>query len=392
MGEHTTMRTQRTAGLFLATTLLVAGVTPGAASAQETDERWLAFSGCWQPVGESAGPDVPDALLCFEPLAASGGVAMVSLEDGEIVGRETLQADGQSHEASLEGCTGWERGDFSARPGRVFLSSEYVCDGGVSRASTGVLTMVSFNEWVDVRVVTAGDERLTWVTRYRQARQDEAEAAGLRVMAGDRGMAVRSARAAGSARPSIDDVIEATGYIDSEAVQAWIAERDAPLDLDSDKLIQMADAGVPEDVIDMVVAVSYPERFAVAGGSGPTHGSSYGGYVDPRYGSLFFGTYGFGFGYGFGYGYGYGGGYGGGYYRPIVIVPVEGQRGSGGRVVNGRGYRRGEAIPTPTSRGTSVRTPSRGSSRGASAGRSSGGSSRGTSTGRTARRRGGGGS
>ncbi len=375
MTELKRTRVLRIAGAWLATALLVGGMGPVAAYAQGTDGRWLAWIGCWQPVGEAASADAPDAMLCFQPLASDIGVEMISVEDGEIVGRETVRATGQPRDASLQGCTGWERGDFSARPGRVFLSSEYVCDGGVARTSTGMLAMLSSGEWVDVMVVTAGGESSTWVTTYRLATQGDAEAAGLGDVTAGLDMAIRSAGVAASARPSVDDVIEAARYVDAEGVQAWLEERDVPLDLDSEKLVRMADAGVPEEVIDMVVALSYPERFAVEG-EPERYGRTYqsfgrAGYYTPFYGSLFYAPYGYRYGRGYGFGYGYGYGYGGRYHGPTVIRVDRGD--TGGRVIKGQGYRRGQKAGASRSSAPSAR-----------------GSSRGTSTGRTAKRRSGG--
>jgi len=356
--------------IFLATTLLAFSMQPAVAQSRQTDPRWLPFTGCWQPVGDTLAREDASALLCFRPEAEGGGMEMISLEGGEIVGQETLRADGQPREANLEGCIGWERGDFSARPGRVFLSSEHVCDGDVTRTSTGVFAMVASNQWVDVKVVTAGGETLTWVTRYRLARKEETEAAGLGDLSAGHGMAIRSARVAASARPSVEDVIEATDYLEPEGVRTWISERDAPLDLDADGLVRMADAGVSEEVIDMVVAVSYPERFAVDH-ERERYGQAYGG----GYGPAFYPSYGFGYPYGYGYGFG-GRGFG-----PTIARIGSGD--SGGRVVKGRGYSRGQGSSATRGRGGS-------SARGSSIGGSSRGSAGRTSTGRTARRRSGG--
>ena len=125
----------------------------------------------------------------------------------------------------------------------------------------------------------------------------------------------------------------------------------------------------------------------------PTYGSFGGrGYYQPFYGSLFFSPFGFNsrYGYGFGYGgLGYGGyGYGG-YYVPVVIQ-VDGSD-SGGRVINGQGYRRSQSSGATRGRAASPRGYVGGFSRGWAGSSSSRGSSRGTSTGRTAKRRGGGG-
>ena len=396
------MKTERFVGLFLVAFLLGFGPGAGSALAGETDDRWLAFSGCWKPVKETTGSEASGTLLCFRPGIEDVGVRMIWVENNKIVREETFRADGRPQDANLEGCTGWKRGDFSARPGRVFLSSEHTCAGGVTRASTGLFTMLSSSEWVDVRVTMVGDEKLTWVTKYQLAMASAVEAVGLSDIAMGMSMAVQSARVAASARPAIDDVIEAIGYVDAQAVPAWLVERDVPLQLDSEKLVQMADAGVPAEVIDMVVAVSYPDRFAVArqpsdyretydiystyrsgyhGSFFPYAYGPYGGWGYYGYGPLFYSRDPYGYPYGYGHGQRYGYGLGGRYYGPTIIRTGPGED-RGGRVINGQGYRRGGqsgATPgrTPSTRGSGIR-------------RSSGGSSRGTSTGRTARRRSGG--
>lgn len=413
MGKHGMTRMARIPGALITVLLVSALAGPGTIFAQSTDGRWLAWMGCWQPVAEAATPDTPDALLCFQPLSGDIGVEMVSIEDGEISARQTVRADGRRHDSSLEECTGWDRGDFSARTVRVFLTSEYVCESDVVRASTGLLAMVSSEEWIEVKVVTVGGgEPMTWVTRYRLAAPGDAEAAGFGDIAADRAMSVRSARVAAAARPSVDDVIEASGFLEAEAVSAWIAERGAALEIDADELVRMADADVSEDVIDMVIAVTYPSRFAVdreTERDRPAYGRAYGsfggwGSYQPYYGSLFFSPFGYysRYGYGYGYrglgygGYGYGGyGYGGygygGYYVPVVVGVDRSDDGS--RVINRQGYRRGQSSGTSRSRGASPRGYVGGSSRGwagsSSSRRPSSGTSR--STGRTAKRRGGGG-
>jgi hypothetical protein len=166
-------------------------------------------------------------------------------------------------------------------------------------------------------------------------------------------------------------------------------------------LIEMADSGVPPSVIDVVVAVSYPEKFVInEGGSserrpaeaGPRTASPGLGYsrrlspfADPfydsygRYGYSSFGRYGYGsfygsrFGYGRGYGYsgyglgyggGYAGGYGGGAYgSPIIVVERRGSDSgrAAGRVVRGGGY--AAARGSSASTGRSARPRSSGSSR-----------------------------
>lgn len=375
----------RTAAALLA---LLLGAGTASAGAQETDDRWLPWMGCWEPVSETVGEaaletgETPAALVCFRPAAGDIGVEKISFAGDEVVARAVVRADGIPHEADLEGCEGHERGEFATRPGRVFLSSEHACDGGTVRRSSGLLTLVSPQQWVEIEVVTAGEESMTWVTRYRLASREDAEAVGLGAIARDRADAVRAARVAAAARPSVDEVIEAAERLDAEAVSAWLAERDARLDLDADELVRMADAGVPDAVIDMAVAMSFPERFAVDREperyAGDRYRDPYGafgprGFGYPYYGSLFYSPFGRSFGHGFGFG---------GFHGP-TIIRIDRDRDTGSRVIQGQGYRRGSGADATRSRAPSVR--------GSAVGTSPRSPASGSSTGRTARRRGGGG-
>ena len=134
----------------------------------------------------------------------------------------------------------------------------------------------------------------------------------------------------------------------------------------------MDDAGVSDAVIDVVVAVSFPEHFAVD--SDEDHRDRHYGY----WGSPFYyGSYYGGWGYGR---YGYYGRYGG-YYNPVVVTVGPNRRSGGGRMVAGKGYR-GPRDSGSSKGGSTVQGGSKKS------GSSSAGSSR-RSTGRKAKPRGG---
>ena len=105
------MMKQRTAGigsaLFVAAGMMLAAGPLATAAAQEMDERWLAWMGCWQPVRTSTSADAPESLLCFRPSAEEAGVEMIAVEDGEIAGREVVRADGaaRSSPRARAGCS-----------------------------------------------------------------------------------------------------------------------------------------------------------------------------------------------------------------------------------------------------------------------------------------------
>ncbi|MBI4520766.1 MAG: hypothetical protein HY701_07995 [Gemmatimonadetes bacterium] len=391
------LRTRGTVVLgLLASALLLIPAVPSRIAAQEMDQRWLPWLGCWQPVGEAS--QAP--LLCLNPLGGETGVEFVTVADGQIVSREIVRADGQARPSTREGCEGSDRSSFSADAHRIYVRSEHVCEGGVRQTATSMMAMISPTEWVDASTVEANGEPSTWVQRYQLATTAQAEAAGFAAIAAERMMAVRAARRGASTSPEIDDVIDASAQVHAKTVEAWLVERNRRFDLDADKLIQLADAGVPPSVIDVVVAVSHPDRFRLSPdreyetvAEAPRRREPFGYGYDPyRWG---IGYRPFGFGYSpfwyspyspFGYGYGFGPGYGYGYGYYPVIISVE-PRDPGGRVVNGRGYTRPRGGSVSRDPGPSVRDG--GGSIGSGGSRGSGGGSGGSSTGRTARPRGG---
>jgi hypothetical protein len=377
-----------TLGILVGAWLLL--VVPMAA-AQEVDSRWAPWIGCWRGVDETAPATAPAEapLLCVVPLADEAAIEMLTVVDGQVVSRESIFADGQQHAVSREECEGWERTGFSGDSRRIYIRSELTCGSGGPRSSTGVMSMVSPSEWLDVRTVDVDGQSLPWVLRYRQASRADFQAAGQADLIGTQGSDTRMARMAASIPIALDDVIEAVEKVSAETVEIWVIERAEPFALDASRLIKMADAGVPASVIDVVVAVSYPEKFVVNSGYplGPP-----GMEAGERRGRSGYGYGGFSGYRGYGYGYGYGG-YGGYGYGPIIVVGrSSGGTGGGefgstrGRVARGGGYtsvgsgggNTGRSAQ-PRSSGSSRSSGSAASSRGSS-GRSSAAPARRSST------------
>ncbi|MGD8322254.1 MAG: hypothetical protein PVJ02_17520 [Gemmatimonadota bacterium] len=399
------MSKQRTSGLLALASALVAlsALSPARVTAQQNvDPRWAPWVGCWVPVNSTGSDD----LLCVRPGSQSDAIEVVRVSGTEVVSREVVWADAQRHETSRGDCSGWEEGAFSRDGRRVFTTSDHTCENGGEQSGAGIMAIAHNGEWIDVRVSGMGGQQMAWVQRYRVADDQSTEAAGFGDLL-DLSWTARDARMMAAQPLDVDDVIEASDQVPAEAVQALLAERRDKLQLDADALVRMADAGVADDVIDVAVAVSFPETFHVASASDVqrsavdqgTAGRRWGyrgtmGYFDPFYAPWGFryGYYGYDpFYYGYG-GYGYGGyyGYGGSYwgYTPSVVV-VEPTTRTHGRVINGRGYSRGRS--SAGGGGGSYRSgaPRRsGSSSAAPSSSRSGGSS---ST-RTAKPRGGGGS
>lgn len=356
------------------------------------DGRWHAWLGCWEPV---RSPDAPATAttpptVCVVPSGATEGVEFVTIVDGRIAERKTVQAS-ERQPLQVGNCEGWERVFWSEDGQRLYRSSEQNCPGQVTRKATGVMAITDDGEWLQVEGIASAGEGGVRLMKYRPVTQDGDIPAEIRVALRQWNEAAAAGRLAAAGVVSLEDVVEASSHLDAPVVEAWLFERRPELRVDADRLRKLAEAGVSERVIDLVVALSYPDVFAINtdtrssakreqdrdyGRARPFHPSGrifgWDPFYDPWFDGWMYSPYGLGYGYGYGYGYnrGYYGsryGYGGYYGSPIVIVPREpsdgGRASEGrGRAVKGRGYVGPRSGSTGTSSGPRASTGSSGGS------------------------------
>lgn len=347
-------RTGSRGGVLLSMLLLAAGLGSGSPLAGQSTGSWTPWLGCWEPAPGFAGPD-----LCIGE--TEEGVQLLTLAGEDVVDTRTLVAGGVPRAVSEEECSGTETARFSGDGNRVYVRSTVVCDG-VEQSASGILAMITPFEWVDVNVVTIDGRTATWVQRYVADGTGAGELAEMTPAAASRSLLLRRARIAALANPDIDQVIEASAQVDAGAVEAWLAEVGAPMELNAQRLLRMVDAGVPESVIDVVVAVSNPDHFVVEGAAMGTSGeitervaanarsASGRPYAHTLYGgSYYYSPYGGYYGYGLSP-YGWSPGWG---YRPTVVI-VDRQDSARGQRVKGAGYRSGGSRDSD---GTASRRP-----------------------------------
>ncbi len=385
---------------------LALGAAPPTVDAQVVEEPWLAWIGCWVPVGGGA----MDPGLCFVP-ASEGVVERISFTGDRIVSRQALRVDGSDSPLVIDDCEGTDALRPSADGLRFYTRSVMTCGDDEWTRAGGVMAMFTPTQWVDVRTVSQGAEPVTSAQYYQLAAEGSEARVGLPAPTPAQVDAAMDARVRASGGLQLEQVADASQHAPAAAVQAWIVEVGSGFRLDGGALVGLADAGVPDPVIDVVIALSFPDRFDInrtgqlmsRTAQAEPAGGGYGGAPEPGY----WGYPGYGTGYGaagwgyytrggFGY-YGFGGPgvgypgapfwYGGG--RPIYVeVSPTPPRTS--KVVNGRGYTQGRS---GSSGGASSQGYSSGRSDSGDGGSVSSGSSapsRGTSTGRKAKRRGGG--
>lgn len=363
--------------------VLLLSLGSGTEAAAQDGQSWRAWAGCWEAVDAPGTP-----TLCVVPTADPAVAELVSVQNGAVVERERIDASGQRVARVREGCSGWEQAEWSPDGRRLYTQSEYDCEGGLRRTSSGISSLLPGGEWLNVQGVEVSSNTGVRAIRYRSTQapalvRDELAAA----MVG-RELAFESARVAATAPIALADVEDASRRADAAVVEAWLIESGQSFDMNAARLVQAAQAGVPGSVIDVMVALSYPRVFAIDGTSRaaerlPTETAR---APRPGYGvyNPWFGGYPYDFWMYPGFGlspYGFGGlgysrfGYGYRWYpqRPIVVIRDPAREERQGRLVNNRGYTRPNSGSATSSRGDS------GTSSTATTSRSGGSSSSGTS-------------
>ena len=369
---------KRITSLLLFASLWLAGpLSAVAAEIPSNDPRWSAWIGCWTPGARPGRPS--DTTVCLVPDGT--GVRMVTYAGEREALSERLVADGTTQEMQEQACSGERVTRWSASGPRLLSTSTLTCANQPVVKTTGLSALVSVDQWLDVQVAdVSGREQVRTRRFWRSTAEPPAAVAdALRGMTSTRPVI---------AATTLGDIIEASRNVASVGVEAWLAESRVRVPLDRRALAQLSDAHVAPQVIDLMVALAYPEKFEVLRSSSSGGGGSWSsGWLDDVYPGewgYLADVYGYGFGsFGVPYfmganGYGY---YPGGF----SYAPAGGGGGGGaaddtshGQVVNGQGYTRvqsREAVRvTPLYQGGSQTTSgSGGGSDGGSVGNSGGG-------------------
>lgn len=424
--------------IFLALTLTATSAfaqqapPPAAAATPQVDARLAAWLGCWRLEDDLTGTG---ARMCITP--EKNGVRLQTIAGTNRGIDEIVIPDGIAHPISDQECEGTERAEWSKDGARVFRSTNVTCGKETPRIIKSVAFLAPGPTWISVQEISGASATTNVrVQRYRRAANQQL-ADGTTAAQPPTGVDARASVA--EAAWDVDDVIEASGKIPTEALQAALSELHHGFVLNKKALLALDDAGVHDQVIDLMVALSYPKRFVVerVAGAGAPAGLSVGeGWFDPFMTGMMmtpyancYSPYGYGYrsyysmcgsAYGYAmygypyYGYGYPGYANGGWVVVNPLPPVSGVPPSTtpqpeGRLVNGRGYtqvhdREAEPAPRVSNGGNGTASGfnngggsmssggySNGSSSSGSTGGSSGSSSGGDSGARVAVPKGGGG-
>jgi hypothetical protein len=324
-----------------ATALLAAG--PRIADGQSAiyGAGLQAWVGCWSAEPWGARAESAPPIVCIAPTADRNVATVHAVHDGRIVARETLDASGRPRAIDADRCTGTRSASWSRDGRRLFVRSSARC-AGVLSSTSGILTITTDGDWLDVEGISAGGGTSVRVARYREVAAPSALPADVRAVLRAQSLATRSVRLASAAPVRAEDVLEAARAVDSTVLEAWILERGQRFEIEPGDVGALTTAGVPARIADALAAVADPEPYAlVRGGEERADAVGSSAYSD---------TYGAPLGWGWGYilpGSRYRRGHRDtwryGHYRPPLVIVRDHDGRPRGRGEHGRGgHRRGD--------------------------------------------------
>lgn len=236
---------------------------PLVSAAQQTaDPKWTPWLGCWEMVVENARNATTRPSPSRRTLSQTGnnsrpqvcvetsgnGVTLTTrVADQEAI-QQTVIADGVDHPITDAECRGTQRAEWSSDGRKLYSRADLTCsnDKG-SRRVSGFSILGANGTWTDIQAVDISGQQTVRVRSYRRVSEVSKLGSGLT-----------------HATPlTLEDVKEATSKVSARTLEAALVETGSSFDLSGKDLLSLQDAKVPGSVTDLIVALSYPDRFIV---------------------------------------------------------------------------------------------------------------------------------
>jgi len=228
---------------------------------KDLDTRWLPWIGSWSMVSStinmSENSITDEYFLNVSPRDDGNSVSMKGYRDQTVISEEKVTADGLRHPLTADGCTGWSMYSWSETGKRLLLNSESRCQDDLPHIVSGMSIIDDTGEWLEIRLLKIGEEKVITISRYGNLDDDQAIAVGINATD-----PVFSRISAGTGF-SINEIIELSSKVEPEVLEAALVELHKSFPINSKQLARLADSEVPSQIVDLMVALSFPERFTV---------------------------------------------------------------------------------------------------------------------------------
>jgi hypothetical protein len=254
---------------------LAAGMMIAAASVQaqqdrtvRIDEHWRAYIGCWA-TSTATVPVGP--MVCVVPTSSAQTVEFVTVDGDSVVSTTPLTASAARVERTRNGCSGWESARWSIDERRLYSDAEYTCADGSKQQQQSIISMRYADTFTRIDGIRSGKGYLARVMHFQVIMDSSVVPPALAArIPSTTQMPSFNARLEAAAELSTADIVDASKALESPIVEAWLADRNQKISANVNDLRAMKAAGVPEGVIDMVVAIANPRYFALSQNGAPT--------------------------------------------------------------------------------------------------------------------------
>jgi hypothetical protein len=247
--------------LMFLTTEAGAFEQPNDESYENLDARWLPWIGSWRLVSDEVDTDESDLidqyLLTVSPESDGKTISMTGRRDGLVLFEENIETDGVRSPLKKDDCTGWQSYAWSETGKRLLFNGESSCPGDLSQQISGMSIIDDAGDWLDIQLLQGEEEKAITIRRYRNV---DAEAIAPGRTSADR---ARVARLSAGTGFSINEIIELSGKVQPEVLEAALVEMHKPFPINSKQLLRLVDSGVPTEIVDLMVALSFPDEFIV---------------------------------------------------------------------------------------------------------------------------------
>jgi hypothetical protein len=236
---------------------------PDSADYEKLDTRLLPWIGSWRLLSSGVNTDqnelVQDFLLTISPGDSENSLTMKGYRDGKLSAEEKIIVDGLRHQITDDKCTGWYQYSWSENGRRLLFNSESNCPGDPPRKMSGMSIFDEKGHWLDIQLLHNGEDIVTNTRKYRNVDSDS-------VMPGANAVSrTSSARRASGRSFTIEEIVELSSKVESEVLEAALLETGKPFPINSKKVAELADLKVPSRVIDLMVALSFSDKFNLQG-------------------------------------------------------------------------------------------------------------------------------
>ncbi len=256
------------------------------------DSRWLPWIGSWRLVSETVNTaddkQGGDFILRISPGDDRNTVKMKAFQGKTVLFEDAIVTNGLSQPLKDKKCSGWFQYSWSQTGKRLLFESKSSCPDEPLQKISGLSIINEYGEWLDIQLLEREDDRVITLRRYSPV-PDSAKDSGL-YGTGES----RPGRVSAGTGFSIDEVVELSRKVAPEVLEAAMVEYYEPFPINSETLVYLADSGVPSHIVDLMVALSYPEKFSVERQTvsiAPREDSARSGgdvyYVSPPYGSYY---------------------------------------------------------------------------------------------------------